>query len=68
MKNHFAENLKTLRIDKKLTQPQLALALNVSKATISFWENNINEPTATNIIKIAQFFNITIDELLTTLI
>ncbi len=31
---------------------------------ISFWENGIYEPTASNIIAIAKFFNITTDELL----
>ena len=49
---------------KKLTQPQLAKALNVSNGMISFWENGIYEPTATNIIAVAQFFDISIDDLL----
>ncbi len=64
--NYFAYNLKILRKEKNLTQPQLAKALNVSKGMISFWENEIYEPTATNIIKVANFFNISIDELLLT--
>ena len=62
--NHFASNLKILRKEKDLSQPELAKALNVSKGMISFWENGIYEPTASNIIAVAKFFNISIDDLL----
>ncbi|MBQ8522287.1 MAG: helix-turn-helix transcriptional regulator [Clostridia bacterium] len=64
--NYFAYNLKVLRKEKGLNQPQLAKELNVSKGMISFWENEVCEPTASNIIAVAKFFNITIDELLLT--
>lgn len=64
--NSFARNLKVLRKERGLTQPQLAKALNVSKGMISFWENEICEPTASNIIIVAGFFKISIDELLLT--
>lgn len=62
--NYFAHNLKILRKERGISQPQLAEALNVSKGMISFWENKICEPTASNIIAVAKFFNISIDELL----
>ena len=62
--NYFAYNLKILRKEKKLSQPELADALKVSKGMISFWENEKYEPTATNIINVANFFNISIDDLL----
>ena len=64
--NYFAYNLRVLRKEKGLNQPQLAKELNVSKGMISFWENEVCEPTASNIIAVAKFFNITIDELLLT--
>ena len=64
--NYFAQNLKTLRKENNLTQPQLAKALNVSNGMISFWENEKYEPTATNIIQVAKFFNVSIDDLLLT--
>ncbi len=64
MQNRFPENLKNLRIQEGLTQPELVEKLGVSKGMISFWENGIYEPTASNIIAIAKFFNITTDELL----
>lgn len=62
--NYFAQNLKILRRTKGLSQPELAKELNVSKGMISFWENEKYEPTATNIIAVAKFFNISIDDLL----
>ena len=62
--NYFAYNLKVLRKEKGISQPQLAESLGVSKGMISFWENEICEPTANNIIAVAKFFNISIDELL----
>ena len=64
--NYFAQNLKSLRLEKNLTQPELAQALHVSKGMISFWENGKYEPTATNIIIIAECVNISIDDLLLT--
>ena len=64
--NYFAQNLKTLRKEYNLTQPELAQKLNVSNGMISFWENEKYEPTATNIIAVAKFFDISIDDLLLT--
>ena len=54
------------RKEKNLTQPELAKALNVSNGMISFWENEKYEPTASNIIAVAKFFDISIDDLLLT--
>ena len=64
--NYFASNLRVLRKEKGLNQPQLAKELNVSRGMISFWENEVCEPTISNVIIVAQFFNISIDELLLT--
>ena len=64
--NYFAVNLKTLRTESNLSQPALAEKLKVSKGMISFWENGLYEPTATNIINVAQFFKVSIDDLLLT--
>lgn len=62
--NYFASNLKILRKERNLSQPELAKELKVSKGMISFWENGIYEPTASNIIAVAKFFDISIDDLL----
>ena len=64
MKNIFSERLKSLRIEKKLSQPDLARLVGVSNGMISFWENGINEPTITNLIKLAQIFDVSTDYIL----
>lgn len=60
----FCERLKMLRIEKKLSQPDLANLIGVSKGMISFWENGINEPTITNLIKLSQIFDVSTDYIL----
>ena len=57
----FGEKLKELRLDKGIGQIQLAKELGVGKSVISLWELNRCEPTLSNLIKIAQFFGVTID-------
>ncbi len=43
---------------------QLAVQLNTSDSTISNWENDINEPTLSNILALANFFEVSTDYLL----
>lgn len=59
----FAENLKYLRKLNKIDQTKLASALNVSAKTISHWETGYTEPSIAQLIILANFFEITIDEL-----
>ncbi len=63
MKETFGERLKTLRLEKGPGQIELAKALDVGKSIISLWERDKCEPTLTNLIAIAQFFNVSIDYL-----
>lgn len=60
----FGEILRELRTDNHLTQPQLAKEIGVSKGIISWWETGMSEPTASNIIKLAKYFDVTTDYLL----
>ena len=60
----FSQQLKELRTEEGLSQAKLASKLNVSKSSISFWENGQGEPTIYSIILIAQFFGVSIDYLL----
>ncbi len=64
MVKSFCEQLKAIRIEKGLSQPELAQLVGVSKGMISFWENGVNEPTITNLIKLAQIFEVSTDYLL----
>ena len=63
MENTFGKNLKQLREIAKIGQIQLAKALGVSKGIISLWENGLREPKLSNLIVLAQFFEVSIDYL-----
>jgi transcriptional regulator with XRE-family HTH domain len=56
--------LKDLRIEKGLSQAQLAKRLNVSQTAIAKWETGKSQPTASLIIAIADFFDVSTDYLL----
>lgn len=60
----FGEIIKKLRLSYNLNQVQLADELNVSKQTISNWENNNILPSIDMLIKIARFFSVSTDYLL----
>ena len=60
----LGETIKSLRIEKGLTQPQLAKLVGVSKGMISIWENNINEPKASYVKALASVLEVSADYLL----
>ena len=60
----IADNIKTLRIENKLTQKELAEKLNVSLKTISHWESGYTEPSIDFIKKLKKFFNVSYEEIL----
>lgn len=59
----FAERLKTLRKQVKLTQAQIAEKLNISQQAYSSWEHGTKKPTQENLVKIAQILNVSVDYL-----
>ena len=59
----FAERLKTLRKQVKLTQAQIAEKLNISQQAYASWERGAKKPTQDNLVKIAQVLNVSIDYL-----
>ena len=63
MNETFGQRLKYLRTEKNLGQVALAYELGVSKAIISWWELDKSDPSLTNLIKIAKFFDVSIDYL-----
>ena len=60
----LGETIKSLRIEKGLTQPQLAKLVGVSKGMISIWENNINEPKASYLKALATALDVSVNVLL----
>ena len=53
--------LKDIRKSKKISQLKLAMDLNMSQNTISRYETGEREPGINKLIKIADYFNISID-------
>ncbi len=53
-----------MRGEKKITQAQLAQAINLSRSCISMIEIGKNEPTATTLIAYAKYFGVSADYLL----
>ena len=60
----LGKKLKELRLEKNLSQVELAKNLNFSNRTISDWEADKIEPNLATIIKICKFYKISVDELL----
>ena len=58
------KNIKELRLERGLTQAQLADQIGVTQGAVYFWEKGVNEPTAGYLIKMAELFGISVDELL----
>lgn len=56
--------LKELREEKDLTQTDIATAIGTSQRNISRWENESNDPTASFVIMLADFFECSTDYLL----
>ena len=56
--------LRGLRKEKKLTQEQLAEQLGVASRSISRWENGVNMPDIDIVIEIANYYDVSIEEIL----
>lgn len=52
-----------LRLERGLTKVQLAKKLGVNKRTILRWEQDMMSMSLKNAVKIAEFFEISLDEL-----
>lgn len=60
----LGERIAKLRLEKQMTQEELAKALQISRSALSLYELNKREPDAETLSKIADFFGVTIDYLL----
>ncbi|MDY2888095.1 MAG: helix-turn-helix domain-containing protein [Candidatus Caccosoma sp.] len=59
----FEMRLGRIRKENNYTQETIANKLNVTAQAVSKWENDITSPDIDTLIKLADIFNITIDEL-----
>ncbi len=58
------KNLKNLRKELGISQKKIADILHISQQTYSDYENCKTEPTGETLISIANYFEVTVDELL----
>lgn len=59
----YGKSFKELRQEKGLSQRELAMATGISQQAISCWEQNKRTPNMDDCIKLADFYGITLDEL-----
>ncbi|MBR3818929.1 MAG: helix-turn-helix transcriptional regulator [Clostridia bacterium] len=60
----FGERLYKLRKDKNISQEELADLLDVSRQSISKWENDNAYPEMTRLLFMSDFFNVSLDYLM----
>ena len=60
----FKDKLKQYRIENHLSQEELASKLFISRTLISKWENGVIYPSYSNMEKLSQIMNVSIDYLL----
>lgn len=64
MRINISENIRIMRKNHKLTQEQLAEALGVTVGAVSKWESALSVPDISTIIRLAEFFDTSVDALL----
>ena len=61
----LGERIYQLRIEKGMSQGDLADALEVSRQSISKWETNASVPELDKLVRMSEVFGVTLDELVT---
>ena len=60
----ISEKLRELRKDRNITQENLAEILDISRSKVSSWETNKRDMTITDAINLANYYEISLDNLL----
>lgn len=70
MKNNISTNLKSLRSKRSMSQEKLTLDIymttntDISRIAYSKYEDGSSNPKIENLIVLAKYFNVTLDELI----
>jgi len=62
--NKFADTLKKLRLEREVSQEELAKAIGLTRAAISKYENKKTDATLEQAKKIADFFGVSVQYLI----
>lgn len=57
--------LKTIRKQRKLNQLKVAMDLNISREALSYYENGKREPSLALLVRMSDYFNVSINYLIT---
>lgn len=60
----FSDNIVRMRKEKGLTQVGFANSLHVTQSAVSHWESGRSIPDAIQMRRIAEFFGVTVDDLM----
>lgn len=63
MKHNLPENIKKLRAQCKMTLRKLSKELDCSESLICQWESGLYSPRFSMLLKIADVFGVTLDDL-----
>lgn len=63
IENYIGEKIRLLRLSQNLKQDTLARELNMCRQTLSAYERGITLPDIYSLITIADYFEVTLDEL-----
>lgn len=62
--NTIGKNIKQFREEAGCTQEQMAESLNVTRQAVSNWENGKTEPDINTLDKIANYFNLSVEDII----
>lgn len=61
---NIAKNLKSLRRAKKYSQKKVSMMTDIPRSSLSGYENGIAEPPLCLVVKLAEFYDTPIDDLI----
>ncbi|NRT90902.1 helix-turn-helix domain-containing protein [Clostridium beijerinckii] len=61
---NLGERLKLLRLQKEISQTELAKRFNIARSTLSQYESNTRTPSDEMKLKFAEYYNVSLDYLL----
>lgn len=63
-REELGQNLKRLRLEREMSQQQVGEGLGVQRSTYTYMENGKTVPDALQVIRLAEIFGVTADEIL----
>lgn len=64
MQIYFGLNVKYLRKTRKIEREDLAAHFNIHLSSVSHWERGKHLPKVEDVVRLAEYFNVSVDDLL----